>query len=588
MKAFREFGRKKTSPDRLSGSEYFRVSIRRRLGRAGGLWLAGSLTAAAFPPFNQTLLLLAGLVPLLLAARQLNWWRGALAGWLWGMGFAFWSFLWLREISWVIPWLMMPVLGAYYALFGWAAGVWSRWFLLPEAVRVRGFSAAGEFREFPVWRQFCWCAGLGACWVTVEYLRSTVLPWNYLGIGFHRNPAMIQIVRYTGVYGLSFLAVFFNAALALAVLTVARKDSVSGRLRYRRPWLLLAALGLLALNLALGVIEFRRSAAAYAEAGLALRVTLVQGNLSQRRCGSEEMAREALETYVRLTRERRDDRPDLVVWPETAVSYPLRSSAPVSAQYRREVRELADAFGAPLLLGTLEFDPSTMPPGTLNSAVLVDGRDMVRYGYLAQYDKVHPVPFGEFVPMRRYLPRWAVDLIDMKRDLTPGKSLNPLPVNNRVRLGVNICFEDVFPYIAREEYLRGANLLAVITNDAWYPTSSEPEQHLAHALFRAVETGLPMVRCGNDSATCVIAPTGRIVWSLSEDKRFGDGQPFRRGAGSATVEIAVPEVGRRQMTFYTRYGDWFARGCVGTTLLLSMVCLGRLLLWRRQTRLQRG
>jgi len=248
---------------------------------------------------------------------------------------------------------------------------------------------------------------------------------------------------------------------------------------------------------------------------------------------------------------------------------------------------LAEAFGAPLLLGTLEYDASTAPPGTLNSAVLVDGRDMLRDGYLGQYDKVHPVPFGEFVPLRRYLPQWIIRLIDMNRDLTPGRSLSPLAINSQVRLGVNICFEDVFAYIAREEYLRGANLLAVITNDAWYPTSSEPEQHLAHALFRAVETNLPMVRCGNDSATCVIAPTGRIVWSLSEAKRFGDGKAFRRGAGSATVAIAVPRREQWKMTFYTRCGDWFARGCVGVVLLLSLVCAGRLFLWRRECGLDR-
>ena len=587
MKPFAFLGRREAEDDALRGREFRRLSRPHRLLRLLIVFASGSAAALAMAPVNAVLALFLAPLPLFWFTRAADWKRGFGLGWLWGTGFSVWSFLWLREIFWAIPLLIAPVLGLYYGVFGAATALASRR-LLPAAVRERGFTAQEECRDYPVWRQFGWCAAVAAAFVTAEFLRSNVLPWNYFGIAFHRHAVMIQLVRYTGVYGLSFLAMFTAAALALAVRTVSVRDPERGTYRYRRPWPLLLALALLAGNIALGNAELRRVRAEYAQAEHLLRVTLVQGNLSQRRFGGEEKAREALQTYAQLTHARLGDRSDLIVWPETAVPYPLRGGAPVCAEYRNAVRALATLAKAPMLIGTLEYDISTRPAGSLNSAVLADGRDMLRAGYLGQYDKVHPVPFGEFVPFRRYLPRWLIAMIDMHRDLTPGKSLVPLQVNNRVRLGVSICFEDVFPYIARQEFLRGANLLAVITNDAWYPTSSEPEQHLAHALFRAVETNLPMVRCGNDSASCVIGPTGEFLWSMSRACGLGDGRPFRRGAGAATVEVRVPDAARLRPTVYTRYGDWFAWLCVLGTMGIGLGALLQVLVWRKRVQLSRA
>lgn len=570
------------------GREFRRLSLPHRLLRLLTVFVSGSAAALAMAPVNAVIALFLAPVPLLLLVRAVSWKRGFFLGWLWGTGFGVWSFLWLREIFWAIPLLIAPVLGLYYGLFGLAAALASRRVLLPAAVREQGFTAQEECRDYPVRRQLLWCLAVAAAFVTVEFLRSNVLPWNYFGVAFHRYSVMIQLARYTGVYGLSFLAVFTAAAVALALRTVSVRDPERGTYRYRRPWPLLIALLLLAGCVAFGNAELRRVRAEYAGAEYTLRVTLVQGNLSQRRFGGEEKAREALQTYLQLTHKRLGDRSDLIVWPETAVPYPLRGGAPVCTEYRNAVRALATLARAPMLIGTLEYDISTSPPGSLNSAVLLDGRDVLRDGYLAQYDKVHPVPFGEFVPFRRYLPDWLIRMIDMNRDLTPGRSLAPIKVNNRVKLGISICFEDVFPYISRQEFLRGANLLTVITNDAWYPTSSEPEQHFAHALFRAVETDLPMVRCGNDSASCVVAPTGEILWSMSKACGFGDGQPFRRGGGSATVEVRVPESSRLRPTVYTRYGDWFAWLCVLGTAAVLLTALLQSVVWLKKVRIVRG
>ena len=556
MKIFHSIKAFFINPGELPGSCREHLSWKMRLLHGIITLTGGVVTAAAFPPLNATLCVFLGLAILFLEARNRSPLMAAVSGWIWGMGYALCSFFWLREINPAIPWMMMVVLGAYYIPVGWTAAIANRYILLPADIRQKGFEEQKNFRNFTLLRQLAWCLVTASSVVLVEYLRHTVLPWNYLGAAFYRNAVMMQTVRVTGIAGLTVLAALINCAVSMAVLTVAKKDPERGRLAYRRPWPLLIMLVLLALVMATGVVSLRERRKEYNNFTGKVRLTLVQGNLSQRRFGGEKSAYEALETYTRLTRTQRGVPTDLVVWPKTAINYPLRGNAMVCALYRAIVRELSAEMKAPLLLGTLEFDTSTNPPGSLNSAVLTDTRDVLRSGYRAMYSKVHPVPFGEFVPMRRYLPNWVIKIIDMQRDLTPGKSMEPIVLNENVRLGVNICFEDVFPYISRQEQLLGANLLLVITNDAWYPTSSEPEQHLANAVARAIETGLPMVRCGNDSATCLITPAGEIIWSMAEALKFDDGKPFRRGAGAATVTVNVPSAGQNKITFYSRYRDW--------------------------------
>ena len=562
------------SPQKLlEKSERNTLSRLRTFSRWLVIFLAGCFAAAAFPPLNWSIAAFTSLAILFLMARNYTAWKAAAAGWVWGMGYALCGFFWLREINVVIPWLMMFVLGAYYIPLGWMAAMANRYILLPPQVRKAGFSAQKSCRKFPFWRQMAWVLVMAGTLVTVEYLRSNVLPWNYFGVAFYKNTVLMQLVRITGVLGLSFAAALINAALALAVLTVAGRDEEKGRIVYNRPWPLLISMLLLALIMIYGIISLRERRREYAAYKNRTRLTLVQGNLPQQRYAGESAVRKALTVYTALTRTQVGVPTDGVVWPETAVAYPLRGRGDLGRLYRATVRVLSQEMQAPMLLGTLEYDESTNPPGSLNSAVLTDTRDILYYGYKAIYSKVHPVPFGEFVPMRRYLPEWVIKIIDMQRDLTPGKSLDPIKLNENVLLGISICFEDVFAYISRAEFMRKANLLLVIADDSWYPTSSEPEQHLANSIARAIENNLPMVRCGNDSATCLISPGGEIIWSLAEVMQFGDGHPHRRGAGAATITVAVPGEDQCRMTFYSRYGDWIA----ALSSLIVLLALGSML-----------
>ena len=187
-----------------------------------------------------------------------------------------------------------------------------------------------------------------------------------------------------------------------------------------------------------------------------------------------------------------------------------------------------------------------------------------------RYDKVHIVPFGEFIPLNDTFPIIG-ELVGMGRNLTPGKAFRPIDLAEGVRAGVMICYEDVFAYAARELVRNGANFLLVITNDAWYPTSTEPEQHYANAVLRTVETRLPMLRCGNSNYSVLIDQFGRTVDSVTKriDPETGmfELTPWEQKPAAGVMTVRVPK--NYRPTFYVKYGNvfvmllWamFAGGC---------------------------
>ena len=309
------------------------------------------------------------------------------------------------------------------------------------------------------------------------------------------------------------------------------------------------------------------------------KVLVIQGDLSQRRQASEYETKEALEVYGRLSEQGLAQHPDadITVWPEGAIPILYLSNLQrcsitlpeddLSAEYQRIVRSLTLIKKKKMLFGALDLEEATLkrmrsndpPLGVTNSALLVDEWG----GVIGRYDKYHRVPFGEYVPFRKYLPESLIKLIDMKRDIVPGQKLAPiaeLPITAGqgrrcvVRPGVVICYEGVFGYVTRTVVRRGANVLVALSNDAWYPLSSEPEQHLANATLRAVECGVPMVRVGNNSGTGIVMPTGRFEQPLmvpGPEKR----PEIRRGRGFRM--LLVPIVEFPPPTVYLRYGYFF-------------------------------
>jgi apolipoprotein N-acyltransferase len=182
------------------------------------------------------------------------------------------------------------------------------------------------------------------------------------------------------------------------------------------------------------------------------------------------------------------------------------------------------------------------------------------------YDKIHCVPFGEYVPFGDVFP-FLRKLTGIYEDTTPGSHYTLFPLDKETTGGVNICFEDVFPGISRTFTQRGAELLLTLTNDGWYAESAGSRQHMIHAVFRAIENKRPLFRSGNNSDTCLILPSGRVENRLVNKET---GNPFFRGSGVYKVPIWKGT----GLTFYTKWGDVFSWGCA----MLSAVFLFRLLL----------
>jgi len=551
--------RRRFHPEEVSGVENlaWQISRRRTVLWFCFIFLGGAAYAASLPPCNLYLLAFVCQLPVYLFIRDGH--RSsricALAGWVWGLGWSLFAFRFLREIEGVVPWLLAPVISLWPAVWGALLPQLWRGIVLPEAVKAAGCDAVKGYcrRGVIYWRAVLFVFAAAGFFTLLEWSRSHLFVWNDLSVTMWRLPRMMAIAEFTGRYGVSLLITLINGAAALLL---CRGRGVK----------LAAATVLLAVLLPVLLLWYRNDAAVEKTPTITWCPVLVQGDLSQRRNPTPGQSTEAMDVYFSLSENIAERFPgtDTVIWPESAIPLPfysqrqLRSSPAMTAfgwqcyRYQQGVRRCAERNQLPFLIGAIDFS-ETLPLNGMtlqstNSALFFD-----RGGRLAaRYDKIHRVPYGEYVPFRKYVPSFIEKRIDMGRDIASGKSFEPISVKNGVKAGVAICYEGVFSYLTRELARYGANVLVVLSNDAWYPESSEPEQHLANAVMRSVETGLYMVRCGNNGGSCVVTPAGRVSWILEvpgEEKRL----ELRRGRGVGQAVLELPET--PGMTFYVRYGD---------------------------------
>ncbi len=529
--------------------------------RLGAVIASGLMVTFSIPPLNWNFLAFFALVPLFLAIYDRRPWVAFGYCFVFGLTWGFTSFYWLREIEPIIPYLMAFPLAAHPAAWALCVPFLTRYILNSPENLLKGENGAGELSYFRT-RKFLLAAVLAAAWCLTEWARSWVLPWNYFSTAMWNTVPLIQICRFTGTYGLSFLLVLFNLCVAFYLLGP-KYNPKTRRFVYPRPLILAGLLIIFAYTE--GVTHIVRQKKRSTKTVI-FNAGLVQGDISQRRNADISQAQEALDVYSKLTDDLLNARPapHVIIWPETAVPYSYRAGNPVSNAFRYRIQQMIRKHQVPFLIGTIDFED--VPKGTdyrkqktYNSAFLLNKRGETAH----IYNKIQRVPWGEYVPFRRFLPEWAIRLVDMDRDLTPGTSLDPVPILPDVRAGISICFESIFPYISRGEARRGANLLLVLSNDAWYPTSSEPAQHLANAVFRSVETGLPQLRCGNNSTGCLIQPSGYISDCLfkEQDERTGLmlPEPIRRGRTAGVIPVTV-ELEPAYAPF-VRYGNVFIVFC---------------------------
>ena len=380
--------------------------------------------------------------------------------------------------------------------------------------------------------------GAAACWTALELARARLFgaPWDLLAHALYAHPLWIQPAELGGAFLVSFVLAAAAAAAGEAV--------VAPRTERLRALALGAAL--LALDAGYGAFRLH---AVPDDGGAMMRVALVQGNAPNAWRLDVARAEDALHIFVETTRRAAPLRPDLVVWPENAVSFLL---AP-NPQLGRAVTEVLGADGPPLVVG----GPRYAPAGDgrvqfFNSAYLLSpGGDP-----LAFYDKRRLVPFAEYAPIAR-LPGlgWR---FDAPGEYTPG--IVPTVFTRPDRFGVLICFEAIYPELARDLVRAGARLLVNVSNDAWFGSSAGLEQHFAATVFRAVETRRAVARATNTGITGVVGPSGRIVARFPTHVR------------DAWV-VSVPL--RDEMTPYDRWGDGFAQLASGAAMLALVAARGK-------------
>ena len=525
---------------------------------------SGALYSTVFAGVEWYILAWLGMLPLYWLIRRGSGRRAFLLAFVWGFSENLFAFMWLREIEVFIPLFAGLVLGSFTGLWGMLVPFMNRNFLTPAEIRLRGSSVSASWVSNAPFLELVNVLALASWWCVLEWIRSwifTGLPWNLAGSSQWRVLPLIQISEYTGIYGISFLVVLVNLAIASGLERCTRKG-----VRHYYP--LLFALALVCACMTFGLKRIRQYSRT--DNNSQYKIGVVQPHLSQRRTGGREKTLEAIKVCAALTDQLLDskEKADLIVWPETAVPVPLNSVDPLAQYFRDEVYRLGRKGNIPMLLGaiTLKNDPSE-PGGVAvyNSAVLVKpGLEIAD-----TYSKVHIVPFGEFVPFGREFPVLN-RIVGMGRNLTRGPGFRPLEILPGLHAGISVCYEDIFPYISRAHTRNGANILLVVTNDAWYPTSNEPVQHFANSLFRAVETRLPMIRVGNSNFSVVIEPTGHVSQTLfrTADGKLDPGIQ-KRGCG-------IINAGFRKcpaMTFYTKYGNVFIGLCSAFFAVVLMFAL---------------
>ena len=512
---------------------------------------SAALLILAFPSFNQSWAAWIALVPWLLFLRGATP-RAAL---LWSslIGFVFFlaSMWWLIHVT-VAGWLILcAYLALYFGAFGW---------LVTALATRRKDQATGRTR----WgrREFIWL--VPAVWVASEYARSRVLSglgWNLLAYSQTTRLQLIQIADVTGVWGVSFVVVLVNVVIADMLHAVSWRKGRRAEDHAALPQATsrLTA-GLIVWLLALAYGAWRLD---HLPAGSSVRVAVVQGNIPQEEKWDEAARESIVSRYEGLTREAARSRPQLIVWPETATPGYLDLDEFVT----QRVSALARSVGIPLLVGAPMGYLDAAQWRITNSAALLDPDGAIRQ----RYDKLHLVPFGEFVPFEAQAP-WLRGILPPIGEFSPGMHPTVFRLANREPratsraaapppFSVLICFEDIFPQIARRFVREGARLLLVITNDAWFGPTAAAYQHAQASTFRAVELRVPVVRAANTGWSGCIDPAVRWV----DRVHHASGKELFV-AGTQTCEVPTGS----SHTVYCRWGDWFALGCV----LVSLGVLG--------------
>jgi apolipoprotein N-acyltransferase len=491
---------------------------------------SGLLLAAAFPSVELPLLAWFAFIPLFHSLKGQTtknaFWLGGIAGMFFFSGTVYWvtnSVYHYGGIPLIPAVFITLLLCAYLALY--------------PALFSAGFVYLSNKRPSLL------IVAAPALWTALELARTYIIsgfPWSLLGYSQYRVLPIIQIADLTGVYGVSFLIVMVNTALA--ALFMNRKQYRDG---------IIAAV-VLASCIGYGFLRLHRAERASGP----VMISVIQGNIEQDKKWDPAYQSETISTYEKLSEETLKKHPDLIIWPETAAPFYFTGFNPADRKLATGLIEFVKKIKTPLLFGSPTYEVTSGKRIVLhNSAFLLSNNGKV----LSVYHKMHLVPFGEYVPLKKVL-FFVEKMVQAIGDFEPGKEYTVMSIpdgaspSREVRFSSPICYEIIFPNLIRQFVDRGAQIITTITNDAWFGTSSAPYQHFSMAVFRAVENRVPIARAANTGVSGFIDAQGNIL-----------------GASGIFTEASLSQklYPRVTKTFYTKYGDLFSYAC----LLLSLTIL---------------
>jgi apolipoprotein N-acyltransferase len=479
--------------------------------------LSGVLLALAFNNSKLWIFTWFAFVPLFFALNNKS--LKKTAGLFFITGFIFWSSViyWLVNVTFLGTILLILYLTLYFVVFG---------------LIIRPLTRKSQFSILLF---------IPSVWVLLEHVRSHLLtgfPWALLGYSQYLNLPVIQIADIFGTWGISFLIIFVNAAIVEIIWL--NKTKLFSRLKIT----VISVVLVLFSVLFYGCLHLSSDNSKLV-AKDSVRISVVQGNIPQESKWNFSSRDMIMRSYFKLTSYAVKDNPDLIIWPEAALPVVLEEEP----EYYHRTLDYINSINKPLLFGAV----TTNHGFYYNSAILVSGDAKFKN----KYDKLHLVPFGEFIPFRNTLK--FLDTIAPIGDITRGREyvIFHFPVN----FGVLICFEDVFPELARNFTNKGARFLVNITNDAWFGKTPEAYQHLAASVLRAVENRVFVVRAANTGVSAFISSHGRIVSSVNS---FGK-EIFI--PGYATDKVGLSDSKR---SFYGHFGDWFIFACLIFILYVLM------------------
>ncbi|MGQ9647808.1 MAG: apolipoprotein N-acyltransferase [Thermodesulfobacteriota bacterium] len=484
---------------------------------------SGILLIFSFPNFDLEFLAWFAFVPLLYAihgkTRLHAFTLGFLTGLVSYLGILYWIIVAVHtygNIPLILSGLILLLLVGYLSLFTGTFAFLTRMVSLSSGIQT--------------------ILSLPILWTALEYLRSfflTGFPWANLGYSQYLNLPFIQMAEVTGPYGLSFVILLVNSTFFWIL-----HQWINRTFPVRE---VVVTLLVLLSSMIYGYVRIEMIGQEMPRLP-SLKVGLAQGNIDQSIKWDESFQKETLKIYERLSLKVAEQQPDLIIWPETATPFFFQQAK----EFQPMVLDIPRRTNAYLLFGSPSYKVERGKVNHYNSAYLASPSKEI----VGRYDKIHLVPYGEYVPFEEILPLGTLG--EGIGNFKSGKEIYNFSIPQG-KFGVLICFEIIFPDLCRRFVKQGADFLVTITNDAWFGRTSAPHQHFTIAVFRAVENRVFIARAANTGITGFIDPRGKVIKK---------GEIFTEEAMIETIRLS------KKKTFYTLYGDVFAWICSALSLLL--------------------